>query len=132
MGLIFLFFELRLKSAGFHFRIYQKSFLRKYKIFFDIRAKKFHFMKYKEFFSRRIFLFFGAWDGNFHFQHARKDKKFLIVELWNSISRNIRKHENFFNIRARDFNPLKYEDFFTGWIFFCFSDLGWESAPESP
>ena len=124
MGLIFLFFELRLKSAGFHFRIYQKSFLRKYKIFFDIRAKKFHFMKYKEFFSRRIFLFFGLGMGISISNMQGKIRNFLIVELGNSISRNIRKHENFFNIRARDFNPLKYEDFFTGWIFFCFSDLG--------
>ena len=38
----FLFFELWLKSAVFHFRKYNKSFLlRKYKKYFNLRARKF-------------------------------------------------------------------------------------------
>ena len=56
-----LFFELGVKSAGFHLRKYKKSFpLRKFKIFFNIRARKFLFWKYIEFFSGWIF-FFAFW-----------------------------------------------------------------------
>ena len=65
---VYFFFELGLKSAGFHFRKYKKNFLlrnykksfllREYKNLFNIRARKFHFGKYKEFFSGQIFFFF--------------------------------------------------------------------------
>ena len=56
------FFGLGLKSAGFHFWKYKKCLLlRKYKDFFNIRARKVYFQKYMEFFSRWFFLkyFFG-------------------------------------------------------------------------
>ena len=53
-GWNFLFFDLGLKSAGFHFQ--------KRKNFFNIRATKFHFLIYQKFFSGWIFLFFAwAW-----------------------------------------------------------------------
>ena len=57
----FLFLELGPKSAGLHFGKYNKRFLlRKYKNFFNIRARKVHFLKYKEFFSWWNFFSFWA------------------------------------------------------------------------
>ena len=55
----FLVFDPGLKSTGFHFRKYKKSFLlKKYNKFFNIRARKFHLLKYKKRFLGWIFLLF--------------------------------------------------------------------------
>ena len=48
-----------MKSAGFHFREYKKSFLlKKYKNFFNIRARKLHSQKCSEFFFGVDFFYF--------------------------------------------------------------------------
>ena len=109
---LFLFYELGLKSAGFYFQKYKKSFfLRKYKKFFNFRVRKFHFLNYKEFFSGWIFLF-------------------LELGPNSSSSWIIRKYMNLFNNRARKFRSPKYKDFF--WDgFFLFSKLGPKSTPGS-
>ena len=70
---LFLFLELRLKAAGFHFRKYKRSFLwgkyqesfllRKYENFFNIRARKFHSQKEKELFSGGSFFSFFFFIG---------------------------------------------------------------------
>ena len=76
------FFELGLKSAGFHFRKYMKSFLlRKYKNFFNIRARKFHFLKYKEFFSGWIFFIFQSRAENYT---SLRPAILLKKRLWHS------------------------------------------------
>ena len=60
----FFVFELGLKSAGFYFWKYKNSFLlKKYKNFFNIRARKFHSPEHKELFSKEVFFGFGVKSG---------------------------------------------------------------------
>ena len=87
----------------FRFPKYRNRFLlRRYKKFFG----GFHFLKYKNISWGRYFLFFELW---------RKS----------SISWDIRKHNKFFNIRARNFNFRNIRNFL-GKDFFYFSNLGWK------
>ena len=78
-GRVILFFELEVKSSGFHFQKYKKSFLlRKYKNFFNLTSRKFHFWKYKELFSGLVFFqFFQTWAGKW----PRQPLKPLLLQV---------------------------------------------------
>ena len=85
-----LFFKIGVRSAGFHLIKYKKSFLfRKYKNFFNIRARMFRFQKYKDFFISGNLRKASFWENI---------RIFLILEPKSFISWNTR---NFF--RAADF-----------------------------
>ena len=89
-GGFLLFFKIGVRSAGFHLIKYKKSFLfRKYKNFFNIRARMFRFQKYKDFFISGNLRKASFWENI---------RIFLILEPKSFISWNTR---NFF--RAADF-----------------------------
>ena len=88
----FLFFGLGLKSAEFHFR--------KYKNFFDIRARKFHFLKYKECFWGWFFSFLGLGLGSAGFHFVKYKKSFPL-----------RKHKNH---QICHFSGKHFEAFISG------------------
>ena len=92
--IFFLFFELGMKSVGFHFQKYKKRFLQK---------------KYT-FFQRRFF--------------EERSKKKFTKKFWGlkpeSVGLHFEKYENLSNIRARKFHFPKYKEFFSKWIFLNF------------
>ena len=103
----FLFFELGLKTAGFHYRKYKKSFLlRKYNKLFNVRVRKLHFLEHKEIRLRWIcffFLSFGLKDSFLEIFSRFLFPEISATFLEDSIHQNIIRNNRFFNIRARKF-----------------------------
>ena len=127
-GGCFLFLDLGLKSAGFHFR--------KYNDFFSVFSLKSSISRnIRNFLQGEFFCFIclglGLQSAAIHF---RKYKKRLLFRKYKKTF-SLRKYKIFFNITARKFHFPKYKEFFSRWIFLFFwgeGDFGLESAPGGP